>query len=59
MISFPYFLVYFTEFELSQKEFNYKVKKYMLVHIPAHDQHLGMNEMCEKYPDEVCIIKGQ
>ena len=30
----------------------------MLHHIPAKDQHLGMTEMCEKYPDEISLIKS-
>jgi hypothetical protein len=52
------FLKNFLGFELTQKEFNRKVKSSMMQHIPVEDQHLGMTEMCEKYPDEINIIKG-
>ena len=45
-------------FELTQKEFNRKVKSSMMQHIPVNDQHLGMTEMCEKYPDKISRIKG-
>ena len=30
----------------------------MMQHIPVNDQHLGMTEMYEKYPDEISRIKG-
>lgn len=50
--------LYDYSFELTQKEFNRKVKSSMMQHIPVEDQHLGMTEMCEKYPDEINRIKA-
>ena len=45
-------------FELTQKEFNRKMKASLVHHIPAEDQHLGMSELSEKYPDKVNLMKG-
>lgn len=45
-------------FTLTQKEFNRKMKAALLINIPIADQHLGMNEINEKYPDKVNTIKN-
>jgi hypothetical protein len=35
------------------------MKAALLINIPIEDQHLGMNEINEKYPDKVNTIKSE
>ena len=35
------------------------MKASLVMHIPVEDQHLGMNEINEKYPDKVNLIKSE
>ncbi len=46
------------EVELTQKDFNRKMREYILFYLPCDDQHLGMTEMSEKYPEKIAEIKG-
>ena len=35
------------------------MKGSLVKHIPVEDQHLGMTELTEKYPDKVNLIKSK
>lgn len=43
--------------EATQKDFNRRMKYYLNKLIPAEDQHLGVIELREKYPEKIDEIK--
>jgi hypothetical protein len=43
---------------MTQKDFNRKMREYIHAYVPYEDQHLGMTELGEKYPEKVAEIKG-